>query len=111
MPAPTIPTVAIVTFPATMNLDNKALRELLETAGADYVDVPGLRRKYFLSGDGLGGGVYEWGSRATAEAFYDEDWYAHMTERSGARPDVRFFESPAIADGIKHELHIYLPDD
>jgi hypothetical protein len=34
-----------------------------------------------------------------------------MTERSGARPDVRYFDSPAIADGTEHELHIYLPDD
>lgn len=110
MPEKDIPIVAIVTFPATANLDGHALRQLLETAGADYINVPGLRRKYFLSGDGLGGGVYEWDCRARAEAFYDDAWYATMRERTGAVPDVRLFESPAIADGIGHRLEIFLPE-
>jgi len=110
MPEKRIPTVAIVTFPAAADLDNRALRHLLETAGADYINVPGLRRKYFLSGDGLGGGVYEWDCRASADAFYDDAWFATMRERSGATPDVRFFDSPAIADGIEHRLDIFLPN-
>jgi len=111
MPENKLPTVVIVTFPATTDLDDRALRQLLESAGADYVNVPGLRRKYFLSGDGLGGGVYEWDCRASAEAFYDNAWHAMILERSGAVPDIRFFDSPAIADGVAHRLDVFLPED
>lgn len=104
-----IPVVAIVTFPADTNRPAADMRSLLETAGPAYVSIPGLRRKYFLQGDGIAGGVYEWGTRAQAEAFYDEAWYDAMTRRSGSRPEVVLFASPAIADGVRHELEIYLP--
>ena len=105
-----IPTVVIVLFPADTNLDTVALLHLLETAGPGYTNIPGLLRKYFLGGEGIAGGVYEWVDRASAEAFYDEAWYAAMRKQSGTDPDVRFFDSPAIADGVIHRLDIFLPD-
>lgn len=104
-----IPVVAVVTFPAQTDRSTAQMRSLLEEAGPAYVAIPGLRRKYFLSGDGLAGGVYEWERREQAEAFYDEAWYVQMTARSGSRPAVLLFDSPAIADGINHQLDIYLP--
>ena len=105
-----IPTVAVVTFPADADLDTRSLRQLLETAGPEYTRIAGLRRKYFLAGDGVAGGVYEWASRLQAEAFYDEVWYDRMRRQSGAEPEVRLFDSPAIADGVNHHLEIYLPE-
>jgi hypothetical protein len=109
MPAPEIPLVAIVTFPANTSRPPAEMRSLLEEAGPAYVAIPGLRRKYFLHRAGVAGGVYEWATRAQAEAFYDEAWYAAMSQRSGARPEVTLFESPAIADGVNQKLEIYLP--
>lgn len=109
MPEAAIPVLAIVTFPANTNRPVTEMRRLLEEAGPAYVSVPGLRRKYFLQGDGVAGGAYEWSTRAQATAFYDEAWYATMTQRSGSRPEVMLFDSPAIADGVRHELEIYLP--
>jgi hypothetical protein len=106
-----IPVLAMVTFPAPPARDPATLRELLDSAGQAYTSIPGLRRKYFLNGDGEAGGAYEWENRARAEAFYDADWFATMTETYGARPQVRFFDSPAIADGINHRLEMYLPDN
>jgi hypothetical protein len=111
MSAMHIPVVAVVTFPAQTDRSTSEMRSLLEEAGPAYVAIPGLRRKYFLSGDSLAGGVYEWATREQAVAFYDEAWYAAMTERSGSRPEVVLFDSPAIADGINHQLDIYLPAD
>ncbi len=104
-----IPTVVIVMFPANTDQSTADLRALLESAGPDYINIPGLLRKYFLGGDGVAGGVYEWVDRASAEAFYDTNWYAAMREHAGAEPEVRFYDSPAIADGVNHELTIFLP--
>ena len=106
-----VPVVAVVTFPSSSQLDDAALRRLLEQAGPDYIHVPGLRRKYFLSGDGIGGGVYEWESRASADAFYDEAWYAMAKDRFGSVPEIVFYDAPAIADGVQHQLEIYLPEN
>lgn len=104
-----IPVVVIVTHRANTTLPQHEMRALLERAGPAYTTIPGLRRKYFLQGDGVAGGVYEWATRAQAEAFYDEAWFAAMTERAGARPEVVYFSSPAIADGVLHRLELYLP--
>jgi hypothetical protein len=103
------PVVAIVTHKANTALTTEQMRDLLEQAGPAYTNIPGLRRKYFLHGDGVAGGVYEWETRAQAEAFYDEVWFSSMTARAGVRPDVVFFSSPAIADGVAHRLELYLP--
>jgi hypothetical protein len=105
-----VPVVVIVTHRANTSRAPEELRALLERAGPPYTAIPGLRRKYFLHGDGVAGGVYEWETRAQAEAFYDEAWFAAMTERAGARPDVVYFSSPAIADGVAHRLELYLPE-
>ncbi|MGI9342335.1 MAG: monooxygenase [Gammaproteobacteria bacterium] len=100
--------VAVVTFPVMQQPSGEALRQLLEQAGPDYIDVPGLRRKYFISGDGVGGGIYEWESRRHADAFYDEAWHAEAQMRFGAIPEIVFYDAPAIADGVNHRLEIYL---
>lgn len=107
--ATAVPVVVLVLFPATPPADVAALRELLATAGPEYVNIPGLRRKYFLSGEGVAGGIYEWVDGARAAAFHDEAWHADMTRRYGTRPEVRFFDSPAIADGQAGRLDIFLP--
>ena len=104
-----IPVVCIVTFAADNNRDQDELRAVLEEAGPRYVDVPGLRRKYFIYGDGVGGGVYEWESRAAADAFYNDEWRAGALARFGAEPQVDFYQAPAIADGVSHRFELYLP--
>ncbi|MEM1091936.1 MAG: monooxygenase [Pseudomonadota bacterium] len=106
-----IPVVVVVTFPVSGSMPEAVLRELLEQTGPRYTNIPGLRRKYFLSGENSGGGVYEWESRALAEQFYDQPWLDRMREQTGAKPTVQFFDSPAIADGINHELMIYVEKD
>ncbi len=102
-------TVAIVTFPVSQEIGANAMRELLETAGPAYTNIPGLLRKYFIFKEGVGGGIYEWASKSQAEAFYNEQWYARIQQQSGSKPDVQIFASPAIADGVKHKLDIFMP--
>jgi len=106
-----IPVVAFVTFPMAATGDAQAFRKILEDAGPEYTRLPGLRRKYFLAGNGLAGGVYEWDCRASAEAWFDTAWYEEMTTRYGARPEVQLFDSPAIANGVTHCLEIFISKD
>ena len=107
MPNQEMPAIVVVTFPAPKDLDEAGLRALIEEAGPNYINVPGLRRKYFLSGDGVGGGIYEWDSRENAEAFYDETWHAEVRQRFGTAPTITIYEAAAIADGVNHELTIF----
>jgi hypothetical protein len=104
-------TLAIVTFPVSQPTDTESLRQLLEKAGPAYTNIPGLLRKYFLFKDGVGGGVYEWATRAQAEAFYSAEWYSRISQQVGAKPEVQLFDTPAIADGIEHRLDIFLPEN
>jgi hypothetical protein len=54
-----------------------------------YQTTAGLERKYFtLSDDRRFGGVYVWDRRASADAYYDEAWYANVRKTRGADADV-----------------------
>lgn len=103
-----LPALALVLFPVQTSMDNNTLRQLLESTGPAYTNVKGLRRKYFIAGDSRGGGVYEWESRARGEAFYDARWRQRMKERTGADPEITWFQLSAVADGVKHNLEIFL---
>jgi len=109
MPEPMMRAAVIVTFPSAGGRTPAEMRALLESAGPEYAEIPGLLRKYFLVGDGVAGGVYEWADRALAESFHDAAWRQRMTESYGAPPDVAIFDLPAVADGINHRLEIFLP--
>ena len=102
-----IPVVAVVTFPTPKEIDRAAMRALIEEAGPNYTNIPGLRRKYFLAGDGVGGGVYEWESRQHAEAFYNEAWHEELQKRFGATPQIAIYDAAGIADGVGHQLEVF----
>lgn len=90
--------VAIVRFPAPADLTDDQLRAALEDAVPRYQGIPGLHRKYFLGNDAHGGGVYEWDSRARAEAFYNEQWRERLRTVYGALPQVEYFDVHAVVD-------------
>ena len=102
-----LPVVVVVTFPTPKEIDRAAMRALIEEAGPNYTNIPGLRRKYFLAGDGVGGGVYEWDSRQNAEAFYDEAWHAEVQKRFGTSPQIAIYDAAGIADGVGHQLEVF----
>jgi hypothetical protein len=90
--------LSIVTFPAPAGLTGAGRRAVLEPAVPRYQGVPSLRRKYFIGNAAEGGGVYEWDSRAAAEAFYDDQWFARMQQIYGTRPRVQYFDVYALVD-------------
>ena len=98
--------LAIVRFPAPAGLSGDKLRAVLEDAVPRYQVIPGLHRKYFLGNDTHGGGVYEWDSRAVAEAFYNDTWRERLRTVYGAVPHVEYFDVHAVVDNDSHTMRI-----
>lgn len=68
--------------------------------------VPGLRRKYYLNNEQGGGGIYEFATRADAEAWFNEDWEAWMEGRFGVKPTLTLFDSPVVLDNEAGEVRV-----
>jgi hypothetical protein len=101
------PVITIVRFPVSgPALPAAALRELFERTAPRYRTVPGLRRKLFLSGDGTGGGLYEWRSRADAERWFTPQWGAQMRTAYGAEPGIEWFDAPCIVDNLRGAISV-----
>ena len=61
---------AIVRFKLPDNTTLDSAIQLFKGSAPKYQNLPGLVRKYYLYGEGQGGGVYLWKSRADAETVY-----------------------------------------
>lgn len=90
----------IVNFPVSKGTTLQSITEAFNSTAPRYEGLPGLIRKYYLfdAQAGIGGGVYLWEDRTQAETFYDQAWRDRITEKYGATPDIRYFESPVIVD-------------
>ncbi len=91
---------AVVNFKLPPGIDSKKAVELFKGSAPKYRGMKGLVRKYYLFDEknGIAGGVYLWKSRADADALYTPEWKAWATERYGAPPDIRYFETAVIVD-------------
>src|ERR671927_60529 len=74
---------AIVRFKLRETAPFPAATELFKGSAPKYQNLPGLVRKYYLYGEGTGGGVYLWKSRADAERVYTAEWRAMIAQRYG----------------------------
>ena len=99
--------VAIVRFPLDPPLTMAEAATAFEASAPNYQNVPGLRRKHYLLGEGgsVGGGVYLWASRADAERLYTNEWSARIASRYGAAPTVDYFDSPVTVDSSEITLN------
>ena len=96
--------VAIVRFPLPAGTSLAKATELFQGSAPRYRDMPGLVRKYYLFGEGTGGGCYLWESRAAADAVYTAEWRQMIKERYGAEPSVEYFDSPVIVDNLSQQI-------
>lgn len=98
---------AIVTFTLRQRIDRAEAVARFQSTAPNYRGLAGLVRKYYLFGDGdTVAGVYLWESRTAAEKFYDAKWRAMVTEKYGAAPDVRYFDTPVIVDNVSDQILI-----
>lgn len=63
-----------------------------------YQNIPGLVRKAFTVNDDSYGGLYLWASRAAAEAWFTSEFVARVKARTGAEPQIIYFDSPVQID-------------
>lgn len=97
---------AIVRFKLPAGVTREKAKSLFEGSAPKYRDLQGLVRKYYLFGDGQGGGVYLWQSRQAADAVYTPAWRAMIAERYGAAPEITYFDTPVIVDNDKKSTEV-----
>ncbi len=88
--------IAIVRFGLNPPMSLADAARSFEKSAPGYQQVTGLHAKRFLlAEDGsTAGGVYQWESRAAAEAFYDQAWSDRIAAKYASAPVVEYFESP-----------------
>ncbi|MGR3321007.1 MAG: monooxygenase [Pseudooceanicola sp.] len=97
--------IAIVQIPGLQRSEADAIAAARKSTST-YVDMPGLKRKYYLNGEAGGGGVYLWESREAADAWYDENWADNMEKRFGARPTLTYYENYVVVDNDAGEVRV-----
>src|SRR3954470_7514036 len=95
---------AVVRFKLPADVTLAAATELFKGSAPKYQNLPGLVRKYYLFGEGQGGGVYLWKSRADAERVYTAEWRRMIADRYGAEPEITFFSTPVIVDNETNQV-------
>lgn len=90
------------TYAVPAHLDEATIRTQFAAVAGDYLDVPGLVRKYFGFTDDVQSvvGIYLWTSREAADAFYTPEWIAGVTERWGAAPVKLEWEVAVVAESV-----------
>jgi hypothetical protein len=75
-----------------------------EASSPKYRDVPGLVTKYYVFGNGKGGGIYVWESRAAADKLYSPQWKKMIADRYGAEPEIEWLENPVTVDNLQCQV-------
>lgn len=86
--------------------DHQAVIEQSLASTQFFHDVKGLRRKYYLNHESGGGGIYEFATRADAEAWFHDGWADWMESRFGVRPSLTLFDNPVVLDNEKGEVRV-----
>ena len=97
-----------VQFKLPEKISRETAASLFQGSAERYRSVQGLVRKYYLHDpdSDAAGGCYLFETRAAAEAAFDDAWHAMVTERYGAAPEIRFFETPVIVDNAQDRIEI-----
>jgi hypothetical protein len=92
--------VELVTFRARPGADWDAILDDARATIPRWSANPQLVRKhYLLSGDGHEcAGLYIWPTREAAQAAHDAAWQAAVAERTGAPPEIRYFDLQMLLD-------------
>lgn len=93
--------VTIVRMPGLPEpLDRDQAAAMFSDNAASYLDVPGLLFKAYLrSPDGTTtGGVYWWRDRTSAEAKFNDGWFAGVSAKYGGAPVIEWFDAPVVVD-------------
>jgi len=91
---------AIVTFRLGDDFDERAIREIAETARASFEGMPGLRSKAFTFDSAKREAVnfYVWDSEDAAKAFFTDPLLERVMGIYGVRPTVEFVQIATLVE-------------
>ena len=92
--------IAIVQIPIPGKRTKEQAIAGAKITAPQYLGMPGLIRKDYLSSDESAGGVYLWETREAAEAWYNDDWWPMMEERYGVRPTLTLYDHYFTVDNM-----------
>ena len=97
---------AIVQFKLSDDFSAEKARSAFVDSIPKFVRMNGLIRKYFLLAEDArtAGAVYLWSDRASAQAFFTEDWMEFISGKYGFRPAVAYYECPVVVDNHTGEV-------
>jgi heme-degrading monooxygenase HmoA len=89
-----------VTFGYGDDFDEKAVRQIAETARVRFEGMPGLHSKAFTLNSGTREAVnfYVWDSEEAAKAFFNDQLLERVTGLYGVRPSVEFVQVAALVE-------------
>jgi hypothetical protein len=99
---------AIVRYRLPASIDHDACLAHFAKIAPGFREAKGLLSKHFIwSERGIAGGVYQWQTRADAEAFYSGPWRKGIVERYGMEPEIEFFEVFAVTDNPAGTVQVH----
>ena len=96
--------IASVRFRLQSGTTPEEITKAFEASAPKYRKVPGLITKYYVFGNGCGGGIYLWESRELAEQLYTAEWKARVTEHYGAAPEIEWLDNPVTVDNVSGRI-------
>ena len=89
-----------VTFRYEDRFDERAVREIAETARGRFEGLPGLRSKAFTLNPGKreAANFYVWDSEDAARAFFTDELLQRIAGLYGVRPSVEFVQIAALVE-------------
>lgn len=98
---------AIVRYRLPPKIGRDACRAHFEKIAPGFREADGLLSKHFIwSESGIAGGVYQWRTRAAAEAFYGGPWRDGIVERYGQEPEIEYFTVFCITDNERGDVRV-----
>lgn len=96
----------VVNFDLPADVTRADAAEKFRESAPKYRAVPGLVRKNYLfnADQRKGGGAYLFETREQAEALFNADFVAMITERYGAPPTITYFDTPVVVDNLAGEI-------
>ena len=96
--------IASVRFQVRPGTTLEEITKVFEASSPRYRKVTGLMTKYYVFGNGRGGGIYIWESRELAEQLFTAEWKAKIRERYGAAPEIEWLDSPVMVDNMARHI-------
>ena len=95
--------VVIVRIPVPKFAPKWLVKKKMKATVDLYSSIDGLEFKLFTfeSDSGDFGGIYTWRDRASAEEWFNPEWFARVKRERGNEAYVRYFDAPLSIDNIQ----------